>query len=93
VVVYVAVPSVISSGTFIERRRVEFVPGVGGSGEKDIDLMVKRDNPLLQSERVAEARLAREAIARNKRDSILHREAKNVYAAFYDLNYYTTGIL
>jgi hypothetical protein len=61
------VPFVISSGIFIDRRRVEFCPGIVGSGEKDIEVSLKRDAPLEQSETdpyalpIADARIARRA--------------------------------
>ena len=43
-------PLLISSGTFMERRRVEFLPGTVGSGENDMDVGLKRDWPLEQSD-------------------------------------------
>jgi len=60
------VPFVISSGTFIERRSVEFWPGTVGSGEKDIEVSLKREAPFEQSvtealEATTDARKARTA--------------------------------
>jgi hypothetical protein len=49
------VPLLIASGTFIERRRVEFLPGTVGSGEKVMDVGLKRDWPLEQSDTEAPA--------------------------------------
>jgi hypothetical protein len=43
------VPLLISSGTLIERRRVEFCPIMGGSGVRLMDVSVKRAPPLEQS--------------------------------------------
>ena len=48
--VYVAVPFVTCSGTDNERRRVEFWPGTVGSGENDMDVIVKSAFPFEQSE-------------------------------------------
>jgi hypothetical protein len=44
------VPLLIVSGTFMERRRVEFLPGTVGSGENDMDVGLKSDWPLEQSD-------------------------------------------
>ena len=43
-------PLLMASGTFMERRRVEFLPGTVGSGENDMDVGLKRDWPLEQSD-------------------------------------------
>jgi hypothetical protein len=66
VVEYVAVPLATSVGTFIDRSSVEFSPGTVGSGEKLIDVSVKRAAPFEQSdtEERAEA-VRREAKMRN----------------------------
>ena len=44
-----AVPPDTSAGTFIERKRVEFCPFVGGSGKNESELRVKRAVALEQS--------------------------------------------
>jgi hypothetical protein len=59
----VAVPFVTWAGTFIDSKRVEFSPGTVGSGEKLIDVSVKRARPLEQSDTEERA----EAIRRGAR--------------------------
>ena len=67
---YVTVPLVISSGTVIERNKVEFSPGTVGSGEKDIDVNLKREPPFEQSDTLAVVRVNSVA-NRMKNDFIL----------------------
>jgi len=45
----VAVPPLVSAGTFIERRRVEFSPFTGGSGKKEREVSLNREFALEQS--------------------------------------------
>jgi hypothetical protein len=58
----VAVPLVTSVGTFIDNKSVEFSPGTVGSGEKLIDVSVKRAAPLEQSDTEESAEAVRRGV-------------------------------
>jgi hypothetical protein len=67
---YVTVPPVTVAGTFIERFSVEFCPLTGGSGPKDIEVILKREVDLEQSVTDAFAPSKRARIAMNIYGSI-----------------------
>jgi len=58
VALYFAVPPVTTLGTFMERLRVEFCPGIGGSGKKLMDDSLNSEAPFEQSVTEASTRYA-----------------------------------